>query len=239
MTLQLNNYAEEYRKIIKLADGSLTHSPRKEGDEWVYTKVEGAFTLDFLTMTHGWRKFPLKGSGLPTQFEITPAETVWTQEQANEMKANGWKFLVIAKVASREFGGLAEIHAVEPALITAINELFHEFLVHPDSTEGTVPVITHEVDAFGEQRMVIQGFRPRADKVFGKPCNTLPERTQEPVEPKAAPSAPAKPQETPTVSPTAPAATVKNQAFHDDMVAKMAARKAANEAAKSNCEAAD
>jgi hypothetical protein len=224
MTLQLNNYATEMRKIVKLEDGVLTHSPRKEGEVWTHSNVAGAFALDFLTLTHGWRKFPQKGSGLPTSYEMTPAETVWTPEEAHEMKADGWRFLIIAKVASKELGGVAEIHATEAGFITAIFDLYNEFLDHPDSTEGTVPLVTYVVDEMGNQAMTIQGFIPRPNKVFGQPCNSLPQRKP----PAAAPAIP-----TP-VRPVSggsgaeePITRPMNQA-HQDMVAKIAAKQAAH-----------
>jgi hypothetical protein len=227
--LQLINYATETRpKQVKLVDGVLTYS-RKDGADWVNINVEGVFAFDFLTLTHGWRKFPEKGSGLPVSHEMQPAEIAWTSEDAQVMKADGWRFLLIAKVASKEFGGLAEIQAPEPALITAITALYNEFLVHPDAAEGTVPLVSHQVSKMGEQTMRIEGFIPRP-KVFGQPCNTLPARPEK-VAPVAAPSEPARSEEAPTAS-----VESGKGAKNADLLAKLHERNATKKAA-SNGEA--
>jgi hypothetical protein len=194
MTLALDtNYAiDDWAKQIELKDGILKYW--KGG----YTPVTQPFALDFATLQDGYVKYGAKGSGDRPEYTLQPAEIKWEPEENALLIADGWQYLMVAKIKSREFGSaVAEFHATRSkALIEALNALYKTFLEH--GPEGGVPMVSHQVNDLGDQEFVIHGFitRPPA---FGEPINTLPKMN-------AANPAPASATPTPSPAPAPKAA---------------------------------
>jgi hypothetical protein len=149
---------------------------KKISDEWTNVPIEKPFAFDLPSLQHGWVRFE---KGKRAEFELQPASTPWTDDEANAMIADGFVFAVTAKMSSAEIGGLHELQVTDGSIINAINELVENYVCHPSAALGEIPVVSHQIDEMGNHSFVTGGFTKRHPD-FGTALNPIPRLPTEP-----------------------------------------------------------
>jgi hypothetical protein len=135
--------------------------------------VKGPFTFDFATLRHGWMKWVEIDGKKSQEFLLQPASDEFTEDEANAMLADGWEFLMKAKVASTEFPkGLSEL-TINKKLVAAVAHVYEQYANHPLAKEGKIIVVKHSSDETGEQKLELVGFTERKQS-YGEILNPIP-----------------------------------------------------------------